>query len=79
MTPNEDYVLTLPGAIDKFISAGQVANDSLKEIMSLCIAGKKVTEIIKEGSALIQVKLAKVYTNKKLDKGISLPLCVNIN
>jgi hypothetical protein len=47
--------------------------------MSLCVTGKRVTEIIKEGSALIQAKLAKVYTNKKLDKGISLPLCVNIN
>jgi hypothetical protein len=50
MTPNEDLVLTMPGAIDKFITAGQVANDSLKEIISLCIRNKKVVEIIKEGN-----------------------------
>lgn len=47
--------------------------------MSLCVAGKRVTEILKEGNVLIQAKLAKVYTNKKLNKGMSLPLCVNIN
>lgn len=79
MTPNEDYVLTMPGAIDKFITAGQVANDSLKEIISLCIQNKKVVDIIKEGHSIILNKLSKVYTNKKLDKGLAFPLSINLN
>lgn len=79
MTPNEDLVLTMPGAIDKFITAGQVANDSLKEIISLCIPNKKVVDIIKEGNQIILSKLSKVYTNKKLDKGLAFPLNININ
>lgn len=53
MTPNEDYVLTMPGAIDKFIVAGQVANESMKEILSLCVPSAKVNEIIKKGNELI--------------------------
>jgi methionine aminopeptidase len=79
MTPNEDYVLTMPGAIDKFIVAGQVANESMKEILALCVPSAKVSEIIKQGNQLILNKLAKVYTNKKLDKGFSFPLSININ
>lgn len=79
MTPNEDYVLTVPGAIDKFMTAGQVANDSMKEIIALCVPNKKVVEIIKEGNQLINGKLSKVYTNKKLGKGIAFPVNININ
>lgn len=36
MDPNSDQVLNVPGAVDKFMAAGQVANDSLREIISLC-------------------------------------------
>lgn len=79
MSPDENYILTMPGAIDKFLTAGQIANESMKDIIELCTPNKWVYEIIVEGMEIIKRKLEKVYINKKLEKGLAFPISININ
>jgi len=71
-----------PAVLDKHKSAALIAQDTLKYVTALCVAGADVSTICSQGDAMIDAEVAKVYNSKKSkvqEKGIAFPTCISVN
>jgi len=76
--PQEETLAT-PGVIDKYQSAGKIANTVLQEVIKKCVTNANIVDICLFGDTLIESELKKVYSKKKIEKGIAFPTCVSLN
>ncbi|KAK0398318.1 hypothetical protein QR680_002531 [Steinernema hermaphroditum] len=74
LTPSNDVVL------NKYIEAGKIAEQIMKEILSKIVAGASVAQLCIEGDKRI-VELTANYNkkDKKLKRGIALPVCISVD
>jgi curved DNA binding protein len=68
-----------PDVVTKYMLAGEIANNALKHVMSLCKPGARIVEICDAGDAFIMEATGKVFKGKKVEKGLGFPTCVSVN
>lgn len=71
--------LTAPGVMEKYKTAGKIAQDVLTELVAKCIEGADVYELCTWGNQRIMEHCAKVYNQKHTDKGVAFPVSISIN
>ncbi len=65
--------------MSKFKKAGEIAQTVLKEVIAKCIVGADIHEICKFGNQRIVELTEDCYNNKKMEKGVSFPVCISQN
>jgi len=76
--PQEETLAT-PGVIDKYQTAGKIVNLVLQEVIKKSVPGANIPDICEYGDTLIETELKKVYSKKKIEKGIAFPTCISVN
>lgn len=76
--PKEETLAT-PGVLDKYQTAGRIANAVLEKLIAKSVAGANIAELCEFGDNEVDVEVAKVYAKKKLEKGIAFPTCISVN
>jgi curved DNA binding protein len=80
-TPKKEEALEplTEAVITKYTTAGQIANDVLKELISMAKEGAKVGDICTHGDTRIKELTSKCYKKEKeMEKGIGMPTCVSV-
>ena len=77
--PEQEQNLSSPGVIDKFQAAGKIAQQVLAELIEKCQPGADIHELCTFGNKRINEECAKVYFNKKMDKGVAFPVSISPN
>ena len=77
--PEQEQTLSSPGVIDKFQAAGKIAQQVLAELIEKCQPGADIHEVCTFGNKRINEECAKVYFNKKMDKGVAFPVSISPN
>lgn len=75
--PKENF--NAPGVMEKYKTAGKIAEEVLAELASKCVEGADIYELCSIGNQLILEKCSKVYAQKKIDKGVAFPVCISVN
>lgn len=75
----KEELLTSPGVIDKYQNAATIANTVLGLVIKKCVPKASIVEICQFGDKEIEKELSKVYSKKKIEKGIAFPTCVSVN
>lgn len=72
---------SFPEALEKYKTAGVIANTALHMVLSACRPGKRIVELCQSGDDKIMEDIGKVYPELKVrgQKGISFPTCVSVN
>ena len=72
---------SFPEALEKYKTAGIIANTALHTVLCACRPGRKIVELCQMGDSKIMEDVAKVYPELKVkgQKGISFPTCVSLN
>ncbi|KAF9223769.1 proliferation-associated protein 1 [Gyrodon lividus] len=69
--------------ITKYKAAGDIVNDVMKKLISLCVEGAKIIDLSIEGDKLIEDGTGAVYNKSvkgvKVSKGIAFPTCISVN
>lgn len=71
--------LNAPGVMEKYKTAGKIAEDVLVELKAKCVEGADVYELCTFGNNKIVELCSKVYAQKKVEKGVAFPVCVSVN
>lgn len=71
--------LTAPGVMEKYKAAGKIAQDTLSYVLDQLKVGADVHTICLAGDKMILEECSKVYTNKKMEKGVAFPVCLSLN
>lgn len=80
MEPNTDTEsLSAPGVLEKFQTAGRVAQTVLADLISKCVPGADIHSLCLYGSNRINEECAKVFATKKFPKGIAFPVSIAPN
>lgn len=80
MEPNADAeTLSSPGVLEKFQSAGRIAQTVLHELINLAIPGADIHELCVLGNKRINEECAKVFLQKKIAKGVAFPVSIAPN
>lgn len=74
-----EETLATPGVIDKYQSAGKIANAALENLLKKCVPGARIVTLCQGADAELEAELAKVYNKKKMEKGIAFPTCISVN
>jgi len=85
--PEEKHVdgdapeLLTDNVINKYINAGQITNDVLKELIAKSVDGANVLELCTYGDSRIRELTSKTFKKEKkdLEKGIAMPTCISVN
>ena len=77
MEKKADYTLSGPGVVDKYKDAGIIAKKVLSEIIEKCQTGANIKTICSFGNQRINEEVAKIYNNKKINKGVAFPVCIS--
>ena len=72
---------SFPEALEKYKTAGIIANTALHTVLSACRPGKRIVELCQLGDNKIMEDIGKVHPELKVkgQKGISFPTCVSVN
>jgi curved DNA binding protein len=66
-------------AITKYTTAGQIANDVLKELLGMAVEGAKVGDLCTHGDNRIKELTSKCFKKEKeMEKGIGMPTCISV-
>lgn len=76
--PKEETLAT-PGVLDKYQTAGRIANAVLEKLIAKTVAGANIADLCEFGDNEVDAEVAKVYAKKKLEKGIAFPTCISVN
>lgn len=71
--------LQTPGVMIKYKTAGEIAQRVLTELITKCQINQDITELCKLGNKRINEECSKVFNNKKVQKGVSFPVCISPN
>lgn len=77
-----DYSINNSDVVEKYRTAGVIANKVLAHVKSLVIDGAKIFDIAEAGDALIAEEVEKIYNSKKNkveSKGIAFPTSISPN
>jgi curved DNA binding protein len=81
--PAEKTRLTSEADLNKYKTAGDIANDVMKELVALCVDGAKVLDLCIKGDELIEQATGAVYNKPvkgvKVGKGLAFPTSVSVN
>lgn len=75
----KEQTLSSPGVLDKYQTAGRIAQTVLGELIEKCQAGADIHELCVFGNKRITEECAKVFFNKKMEKGIAFPVSISPN
>lgn len=71
-----------PDVVTKYRKAGDIANDALKHVLSLCKPGAKIADLTAAGDEFIDNATSGIYNAKKgknkVEKGIGFPTCLSV-
>lgn len=76
--PQEETLAT-PGVLDKYQTAGKIANIVLEKVLKKLVPDANIPDICEFGDKEIEAEVAKVYNKKKTEKGIAFPTCISAN
>lgn len=80
MEPNVDTEsLSAPGVLEKFQTAGRIAQTVLADLIAKCTVGADIHQLCVYGNKRINDECAKVYTTKKIAKGVAFPVSISPN
>lgn len=80
MEPNTDTEsLSAPGVLEKYQTAGKIAQTVLAELIAKCEVGVDIHKLCALGTKRINEECAKVYLNKKIPKGVAFPVSIAPN
>ena len=71
--------LTAPGVLDKFQTAGRIAQTVLAELIEKCVPGADIHALCVYGNKRINEECAKVFLQKKILKGVAFPVSISPN
>ncbi|KAH3678175.1 hypothetical protein WICPIJ_008910 [Wickerhamomyces pijperi] len=77
-----DYTLANSDVVEKYRTAGVIANKGLSHVKSLVKAGAKSFELSQSGDAFLEEEVSKIYNSKKNkveSKGIAFPTSIAVN
>ena len=75
----ENFSLSAPGVLDKYMEAGKIAREALKEAITMCVPGADIYTVCKQVQASIVDRCSKIYVKSKVEKGPSFPVCISVN
>ena len=75
----KEQTLSSPGVLDKYQTAGKIAQTVLAEVIEKCQVGADIHEICTFGNKRIIEECGKFFFNKKMEKGIAFPVSVSPN
>ncbi|KAF5210112.1 Metallopeptidase M24 family protein [Clavispora lusitaniae] len=81
-TETPDYSIANPSVVEKYKTAGNIANKAIAQVRNALKDGATVFELCEIGDKVMNDELALIYTSKKsrkISKGIAFPTCVNPN
>jgi len=68
-----------PDVVTKYKKAGELVNETITHIMSLCKPEAKIVDICDAGDKFIEAAVGKVYNKGKIEKGLGFPTCISVN
>lgn len=69
-----------PDILTKYRLAADIANLSMKGVITQCVDGKDIAQICAFGDSLVNQQCAKSFKKKKnLEKGVAFPTCISVN
>lgn len=81
--PEEDTSLANSDVVTKYQEAAKIANATMAELITLCVAGARIVDICHAGEQLIEQKCSTIFTKKVkgklIEKGCAFPVCVSVN
>ncbi|KAL4064408.1 proliferation-associated protein 1 [Scleroderma citrinum] len=81
--PAEKPRLISEADMTKYKTAGDIVNDVMGNLISLCVEGVKIIDLCTEGDKLIEEGTGAVYNKLvkgvKTNKGIAFPTCISVN
>ncbi|KAF9243405.1 peptidase M24, structural domain-containing protein [Melanogaster broomeanus] len=79
--PAENPRLISEADMTKYKAAGDIVNDVMQKLISLCVEGAKIIDLCIEGDRLVEEATGAVYNKAvkgvKVSKGIAFPTCVS--
>jgi len=80
MEPNTDTEsLSAPGVLEKFQTAGKIAQIVLADLIGKSVAGADVHQLCVYGNKRINDECAKFYATKNIPKGVAFPVSIAPN
>lgn len=76
---HHENTLATAGVLEKYQAAGKIAQVVMAEVIAKCIDGASINELCVFGNKRIYEEVAKVYNNKKFEKGPAFPVCISVN
>lgn len=71
--------LSAPGVLEKFQTAGKIAQNVLAELIAKSVPGADIHELCVLGNNRINEECSKVYLQKKIAKGVAFPVSIAPN
>lgn len=68
-----------PAVDTKYRLAGEIVNKATAHVQSLVKAGARISDVCRAGDEFIEGETAKIFNNKKIEKGIGFPTCISVN
>ena len=78
-TTDKELTLSSPGVMDKYQSAGKIAQQVMAELIEKCQPGADIHDLCVWGNKRINEECAKCFFNKKMDKGVAFPVSIAPN
>ena len=81
-TPKENIdteCLSAPGVLEKYQTAGKIAQTVLAELISKSVTGADVHTLCVLGNKRINEECGKVFMQKKIIKGVAFPVSISLN
>lgn len=76
---SDNFTLSAPGVLDKYMQAGKIAREAMQEAIDLALPGADIHTICKTIQDSIADKCSKSYVKSKIEKGPSFPVCISVN
>ena len=71
--------LSAPGVLEKYQTAGKIAQTVLAELVEKCVPGADIHALCVFGNQRINEEVAKVFLQKKILKGVAFPVSISPN
>ena len=78
-TAEKEQTLSSPGVLDKYQTAGKIAQTVMAELIEKCQPGADIHELCVFGNKRIVEECGKSFFNKKMEKGVAFPVSISPN
>lgn len=74
------FTLSNPSVVERYKTAGGIANTVMAHVLTLCVVGAKLIDIAKECDDMIVTLCNQAYKkDKEMKKGSAFPCCLSVN